>query len=92
MNVVWTEPALDQLREIHDRLSEFSTAYGTRMVDRLTRQADQIGQFPLSGRAVPEFALRTVREVMVSPYRIIYIVGVDRIEVLAVFHGARHLA
>jgi hypothetical protein len=35
-----------------------------RVVDRLTRRSQQIGQFPHSGRAVPECDLPHLREVL----------------------------
>ena len=59
------------------------------MVDRLTRRSVQIGEFPLSGRTVPEYEMSQVREVIEGPYRIIYWVKPDQIDVLAVIHGAR---
>jgi plasmid stabilization system protein ParE len=42
------------------------------MVDRLTRRSQQIGEFPLSGRMVPEYEMTQIREVVEGPYRIIY--------------------
>jgi plasmid stabilization system protein ParE len=38
---------------------------------------------------LPEFEINDARELIESSYRIIYLVKVDRIEVLAVMHGAR---
>ena len=60
------------------------------MVDKLTRRSQQIGDFPVSGRVVPEYEEYTVREVIEPPYRIIYrLAPDDRVDVLAVIHGAR---
>jgi plasmid stabilization system protein ParE len=44
-----------------------------------------------SGRAVPEVDRTDIREVVEPPYRIIYRVLPDRIEVLTVMHGAQIL-
>lgn len=44
---------------------------------------------PQSGRMVPEYQHEHVREVIESPYRIIYRILEDRIDVVAVLHGAR---
>ena len=61
------------------------------MVDRLTRRSQQIAEFPLSGRVVPEFELPQIREVLEGPYRIIYYIKPDQIDVLAVIHGAQQI-
>jgi plasmid stabilization system protein ParE len=43
----------------------------------------------LSGRVVREFEHGQIREVLEGPYRIIYYIKPDEVEVLAVIHGAR---
>lgn len=58
------------------------------MVDRLTRRSQQIADFPFSGRRVPEYDIDQIREVIEGPYRIIYHIKADQIDVLAVIHGA----
>jgi len=62
-----------------------------RMVDRLTRRSQQISAYPLSGRIVPEYEIDTIREVIEGPYRIIYHIKPDQIDVLAVIHGAMNI-
>lgn len=89
MKVVWTQTAQDHLRTIHAYIAADSPAYALRMVDRLTRRSGQIGTFPLAGRRVPEYELEQVREVCEGDYRIIYHICPDRIDVIAVIHGAR---
>jgi plasmid stabilization system protein ParE len=61
------------------------------MVDRLTARSKQIGAFPLSGRVVPEFAVDQIREVFQRPYRIIYHVRPDHIDVIGVLHMSRKI-
>ena len=61
------------------------------MVDRITRRSEQLKTLPSSGSIVPEYANEEIREVLERPYRIIYRVLPDRIDVLAVVHGARLL-
>lgn len=45
----------------------------------------------MSGRLVPEYDRDDVRELIERPYRIIYRIQRDQIEVLAVIHGAQLL-
>lgn len=91
MRVHWTQNALKHLVDIYGYISENSKFYGLRMVDRLTRKSEGIAAFPMAGRMVPEFQARDIREVIERPYRIIYRVKPERIDVLAVVHGARQL-
>ena len=91
MKVLWTENALKHLLDIYEYISQNSPTYATRMVDRLTRRSEQIANFPMSGREVPEYEAEDIREVIEKPYRIIYRVKSDQIDILAVVHAARQL-
>lgn len=87
MKVHWTTGAVQQLRAIHDYIAQASPQYALRMIDRLTQRSEQIGTFPLSGRAVPEYEAPQVREVIEDAYHI----RPDQIDVIAVIHGSRSL-
>lgn len=87
--VHWTDTAQDHLDAIYAYIAQDSPEYALRMVDRLTRRSQQIAEAPLSGRRVPEYDLDPIREVIERPYRIIYHITPDQIDVIAVLHGAR---
>ena len=91
MKVVWTATARRNLRTINDYIAQTSPAYAKRMVDRLTSRSKQIGVFPLSGRVVPEFEVGQIREVFLRPYRIIYHIRPNHVEVLGVVHMSRRI-
>lgn len=61
------------------------------MVDRLTGRSKQIGLYPHSGRMVPEYHTVEIREVIEGPYRVIYRIKPEQIDVVAVLHSARLL-
>jgi toxin ParE1/3/4 len=90
MNVFWTETAREHLLDIHDYIARHSQTYASRVVDRITARSKQIALFPESGRKVPEFNLPQVREVIEGPYRIVYHIRPDAVDVIAVLHGAQH--
>ncbi len=90
MKVDWSENAVEHLDGIYTFIGLSSESYALRMVDRVTRRSTQIGSFPESGRVVPEIGEPRIREVIEGPYRIIYHILPDRIEVLAVLHGAQN--
>ncbi|HEY1170661.1 MAG TPA: type II toxin-antitoxin system RelE/ParE family toxin [Verrucomicrobiae bacterium] len=57
----------------------------------LIAKTKQLAQFPEMGRVVPEFDDLNLRELIRSPYRIVYRVNNERqqIEVARFWHGAR---
>lgn len=91
MIVHWTETAEGHLDAIYAYIAQDSETYALRTVDRITRKSQQIAAFPLSGRRVPEYDLDQLREVFSGPYRIIYHITPDRIDVIAVIHGAMNV-
>jgi addiction module RelE/StbE family toxin len=91
VRVHWTNKALDHLLAIHQYVAQNSEIYADRLVDRLTRRSEQIGLFPESGRMVPEYKRVDIREVIERPYRIIYRVKEDQVDVLSVVHTAQQL-
>lgn len=91
MRVHWTENAIGHLVNIYEYIAINSPTYGKRMVDRITLRSEQISNFPLSGRKVPEYDTEDIRELIEKPYRIIYRIKPDQIDVLAVIHSARLL-
>jgi addiction module RelE/StbE family toxin len=91
MKVYWTLNAIRHLTNIYEYIALNSPTYARRMVDRITRRSEQISAQPLSGRKVPEYEAEDIRELIEKPYRIIYRVKQDQIDVLAVIHGAQIL-
>jgi len=91
VKVHWTDTARDHLRAIHTYIARNSPQYALRVVDRLSRRSQQIAEFPLSGPEVAEFGVPQIRQVLERPFRIIYYIRPDQIDVLAVIHGARQI-
>ena len=60
-------------------------------MDRLVRRFVQACRFPQSGRMVPEFEQPDIRELIEPPYRLLYRIRADAIEVLAILHGRQDL-
>lgn len=90
MKVHWTNTARNHLSAIFNYVAQHSPQYGQQIVDRLTRKSQQMAQFPMAGRVVPEINRGQIREIVEGPYRIIYFIRPDRIDVLAVIHGSQN--
>lgn len=91
MRVRWSKGARRQLLEIIEYISKERPMVARKLADRLRGMAERLAENPLSGRVVPEFDDPSVRERLVSPYRLIYTVQSDEIFILAVYHGRRLL-
>ncbi|HEV7397203.1 MAG TPA: type II toxin-antitoxin system RelE/ParE family toxin [Pyrinomonadaceae bacterium] len=91
MKVLWADAAVAQLQAIYDYVAQTSPEYALRLIDRLTNRSIQIATFPFSGRVVPEYDLKDVREIIEGSFRIIYLINHrdQQLEILAVIHSAR---
>ena len=91
MIVHWTETAIKHLTAIYHYIAQDAPLYARRVTDKLIRRTEQLAAFPQSGRQVPEYQDPHIREIIESPYRLIYRIKADQIDVLAVIHGAQRL-
>jgi toxin ParE1/3/4 len=91
LKVAWTYRARAHLRAIHDYVAADSPRSATRLVDRITRKSESLARFPLIGHTIPEYESESIRQVLEGNYRIIHRIKPDRVEVIAVIHGAREL-
>jgi len=74
-----------------DFISRSSPGYAERMLRRIGERLELPRTHPFIGKPVPEWDDPTVRELVLSPYRIFYRPQADCIEVLAIVHGRRKL-
>lgn len=81
------EQVLRSLAGVRRFISIDSPRNSESVVRALVDAADSLAAFPLRGRVVPEYGQEEVRELLLCPYRIIYLVSVDEVVVLSVMHG-----
>ncbi len=92
--VEWAEVAARDLAEMLAFIAVDSAPDAERVLRRIERRAEALESSPGRGRVVPElarFGMRTWRELLVRPYRMIYRIEGDTVTVLAVFDGRRDL-
>ena len=87
----WTNKAKSRLRHIEKTIAEDDPKAAKRMVARIIDKADQAGELALSGKVVPEYVRDDLREVKEHPYRIIYRIKEDQIDVITVKHVRQQL-
>ncbi len=91
MRVDWSDLALDDLDDISRYISKDSPHYAREFVERIFDTTDQLNELPLSGRVVPEIEDKSIRELIVQGYRVMYRVEANRALILAVMHGRREI-
>jgi plasmid stabilization system protein ParE len=87
----WSERAAEDLRELLQYLSQHDPDIARSLAERIVAKLDATTAFPLSGRIVPEKGDPAIREVILSPYRLVYFVdeGKEAIFVVRLWHAAR---
>jgi len=68
-----------------------SPSYASAVVRRIVALTRTLGEFPHSGRKVPEYDDENIRELIAYSYRIIYVTGENSVTIAAVIHGKRML-
>ena len=89
--VRWTPQAVEDLAAIRDFIARDSPRYAAITVERIVVAVDILEQFPLSGRIVPERSRDDLRELVRPPYRIVYRVLEDRLDIVTVFRSSREI-
>lgn len=70
--VIWTDPALDQLEEIAEYIALDKPGAASSLVKTIFSTVERLVQFPESGHIPPELPDSIYRELYVRPCRIFY--------------------
>lgn len=89
--ILWTGPALQDLRDIRDWVERDSSDAARRLAAKIREGVDRLARFPSSGRVVPEIGIDRYREVIIRPYRVIYETRNNALVILRVRHSRRDL-
>lgn len=89
--VILSVPARSDLQNIVHYISLDDREQARRFGMFLIQQARSLGQFPERGRVVPEFEDKSIREIIVKDYRVVYRVDREKrtIEIVRFWHTGR---
>ncbi|MDP2983810.1 MAG: type II toxin-antitoxin system RelE/ParE family toxin [Candidatus Latescibacter sp.] len=87
--VVWTNPAWDDVEEIADYIARDSAYYAAAFIEEMKETAISLSGFAERGQVVPEFSEESIRELLVRSYRLIYKISENRVSILAIIHCAQ---
>ncbi len=89
--IIWTEPALNDLNEIAEYIALDKISAAEHLVQNIFSSTDRLEQFPNSGRKIPELKKSRYREVIVNPCRIFYRIENIKIYIIYVMRSERKL-
>jgi addiction module RelE/StbE family toxin len=87
MKLRWTRIALQDLRHLHEYISEDNPLAASRMVTRIQDATQRLKKHPHMGRPG---RVQGTREIVIvgSPYIVVYILGDSEIQIVAVIHSS----
>ncbi len=90
--VTLSESALQDLQNIQQYyLNQGSTKTAEQLLEKIFAKLELLADYPEMGRIVPEFNMNTLRELIHSPYRIIYRCESQHIKIIRIWRGERLL-
>ena len=89
--IIWTEPALDNLNDIAEYIAVSNNYAAKQLVDNVFNKVQRLEQFPESGRIPEEIEKLNYREVVVNPCRVFYKIEKNSVYILHVLRQERDL-
>ena len=89
--VIWSKPARDDLRSIHNFIAHESQHYAKKVTQDIREKTEVLERLPKIGKKVPELSDENIKELSLYSYRIIYEINNQDIFVLSVIHKRRNL-
>ena len=92
VEVIWTEPALQDLDAIADYIALDRPEAARRLVQKIFDHVGQLAQFPRSGSTPPELRGMKYRQIVEPPCRVFYRFAGKKVFVLHVMRSERLLS
>lgn len=89
--IIWTEPALNDLDEIAEYIALSNPIAASDLVEKIFNQIERLKQFPKSGKVPIEISKFGYREVVVTPCRILYRIADEIIYIVHICRDERDL-
>ena len=89
--IIWTEPALNDLDAIADYIALDDPAAARRLAQRVFEHVEQLASHPRSGSVPPELRGSRYRQIVEPPCRVFYRYDGERVFILQVMRGERQL-
>ncbi|WP_417681353.1 type II toxin-antitoxin system RelE/ParE family toxin [Pseudidiomarina aquimaris] len=91
VEIIWTEPALDELDAIAAYIAVDNPKVAQAVVETVLSATEVLSRYPDSGRRPPELPQGRYREIVVPPCRIFYRIENDKLYLVHVQRDAQQL-
>ena len=89
--IVWTEPALNDLDNIAEYIAVSNLVAAKKLVKEVFAKVDMLEEYPKSGKSVSELPSLNYRELYVKPCRIFYKFEDNKVFILHVMRKEQDL-
>jgi len=89
--LVWSRNAINDLKNLANYIANDSPYYSKLFVKKIYKSISRLEEFPKSGRVIPEFNDDKFREVIVTPYRIFYLLDNLDVKILTIVHSKQEV-
>ena len=89
--VIWTEPALQELEAIAEYIALDNSTAASQLVSTVFDKTKRLESFPQSGRIPPELPNSVYRELVAPPCRVLYREDGKQVFILFVMREERQL-
>ncbi len=86
MRIEWTPEALRELKAIESWIAQDDPHAAKAMVRRLIERCEQLARLPKSAPRLPRYERDDLRMLFERPYRIVYQIHADRIDIVTLWH------
>lgn len=91
---IWSSIAKEDLKDIIEYIAEENLLNARNILKNIKKKASNLYVFPSRGRIVPELKIQGIiqyRELIISPWRIIYKISENNVYVLSVIDSLRNI-
>jgi toxin ParE1/3/4 len=89
VRVVWSPLADRQVDDAVEYIAHDDAIAALTWLEHRLERVKALSRFPDGGRMVPETQREDIREILVSPYRVMYRRGDERVEIVTIRHESR---
>lgn len=92
--VIWTEAAQNDLNSIIEFIAADNVTAAYNVFNAIKTRCNELNKFPKRGRIIPElnkFNIKNYRELVISPWRVMYRIERHNVIILAVIDGRRNI-
>jgi addiction module RelE/StbE family toxin len=88
----WLQSAKDDLKDIYEFIGADSKKFAKHQISQIRKRTDILKTHARAGKMVEEYGDDSIREIVISHYRIIYrVVNPNLIHIILIHHGARRM-